>query len=55
VQRGGLHQRSIDLHPDGTRFAMNVAGGAGRPIDRGSNQVTIIFNFVEMLKRKIPS
>jgi serine/threonine-protein kinase len=54
VQRGGLHQRSIDLHPDGTRFALDVPG-VGRERDRASNQVTLIFNFFELLSRRIPS
>ena len=54
VQRGGLHQRSIDPHPDGTRFALDVVGT--RPEAAGeSSQVTIIFNFFEMLQRLLPA
>ena len=54
MQRGGLHQRSLDLHPDGDRFALDVRSGAAGA-ERGSNQVTIIFNFFEMLRRRLPA
>jgi hypothetical protein len=54
VQRGGLHQRSIDLHPDGSRFALDVVGTRPEAAS-GSTQVTIIFNFFEMLRRRLPS
>jgi hypothetical protein len=54
VQTGALRQRSTDLHPDGGRFALRPQDPA-RFVASGSNQVTIIFNFFEMLNRRIPS
>jgi len=53
VQRGGLHQRSIDLHPDGNRFALDVVGTRPEAAG-GSSQVTIIFNFFELLRQRMP-
>ena len=53
VQRGGLHQRSIDLHPDGNRFALDVVGTRPEAAS-GSSQVTIIFNFFELLRQRMP-
>lgn len=54
TQRGGLHQRSYDLHPDGERIALAPPIGSPRG-DRGANQVTLIFNFFEMLRRAVPA
>ncbi len=55
TQRGGLHQRSLEMHPDGERFAVAPVVESDARGDRGSNQVTLIFNFFEMLKGRLPA
>ena len=49
----GPFYNSFDLHPDGKRFAVLKAPGAGEtaPV----NKVTFIFNFFDELRRKVPT
>jgi len=44
--------RSLDLHPDGKRFA--VLPLAEQELKRDPTQVTVILNFFEELKRRVP-
>jgi len=45
--------RNLDLHPDGERFAVFPHPEQTGP-KRAANQMTVIVNFFEELKRKIP-
>jgi Tol biopolymer transport system component len=44
--------RSLDLHPDGKRFAVLPLGE--EELKRDRSQVTVILNFFEELKRRVP-
>jgi hypothetical protein len=43
---------NFDLHPDGKRFAVLKAPGTGDTA--AVNKVTVIFNFFDELRRKVP-
>ena len=52
LRRGGTTMRSLDLHPDGQRFA--VAPGIDTSTVK-QDKVVFIFNFFEELKRLVPT
>jgi hypothetical protein len=48
-----LVYRNLDLHPDGKRFVVFPVKPQDR-LDREPNQVTLILNFFDELKRRAP-
>jgi len=48
-----VQRRSLDLHPDGERFAL--APAVPRPSDAKDDHVTFIFNFFDELRRIAPA
>ena len=48
-----VERRSLDLHPDGERFAL--APAVPRPSDAKDDHVTFIFNFFDELRRIAPA
>jgi len=48
----GGYRCNFDLHPDGKRLAVLKAPGPGDMA--AANKVTVIFNFFDELRRKVP-
>jgi serine/threonine-protein kinase len=52
LQRPGSDDRTLDLHPDGTRFA--VAADTESQVAAKQDKIVFVFNFFDELRRRVP-